>query len=70
MTIIVLIFKKLIPINYSNTFSIIIYIALISIIGSTIYFLISYKTGLLQNILGQEFITKIKAKFTHKKRSN
>lgn len=69
MIIIVVILKLLIPINLNNRISSIIYVGIISLIGALIYFVIAYKLGLINQILGDNFLNKIKNKFKIKKKA-
>lgn len=68
MIIVVIILKSLIPINMNNKLMCIIYIGIISIVGAFIYFFISSKIGLLDNVLGKDFLDKLKNKFKFKKK--
>ena len=58
MTVVLLIIKFIIPINVSSRLLCLLLIILYAIIGMTIYFVYSYKTGLLKDVLGNK-ITKI-----------
>ncbi len=62
MIIAVVLMKLFIPINYDSRLSSIIYIAIISLVGAVIYFLISYKMGLIADVLGPDFLQKLKNK--------
>ncbi len=68
MIVVVILMKMFIPINYDSRLSSIIYIAVISLIGAGIYFLISYKMGLIDKVLGSDFLKKIKNKFISSKK--
>ncbi len=71
MIIIVIILKLLLPVNYDSKMYTVLYIAIISLIGALIYFLVSYKMGLINELLGNDFLLKLKNKFLkNKKRSN
>ncbi len=63
MTIVVMLMNTFIKIDYASRFSAIIYIAITSIIGALTYFLISYKMGLVSDVLGPDFLTKLKNRF-------
>ncbi|MCM1052351.1 MAG: polysaccharide biosynthesis protein [Ruminococcus sp.] len=65
----VLILKNILNVNYGSRLSCIIYVAIISIVGAVIYFFIAYKLKLIDEVLGKEFISKIKSRFKIKKRS-
>lgn len=65
--IIVLLLLRLIPYNVNSRISCLFFIILNSLIGSLVYFYISYKMGLISSILGKDFLLKIKKKLTHKK---
>ena len=62
MIVVVILLKVLIPINMANRTMCIIYIGIISIIGALVYFFISSKIGLLENVLGKDFLNKLKNK--------
>ena len=68
MIIVVTLMNTFIKIDYTKTFSCLIYIAITSLIGALTYFLISYKMGLLTDVLGEDFLTKIKNKFLKTKK--
>ena len=71
MIVVVILMKLFIPINYDNRFACVIYIGVISIVGAMAYFIISHKMGLLDDILGENYLEKLKNKiFKIKKRSN
>lgn len=67
MIIIVLLMKLIIPINYSNKLSCILYIAIISIIGSISYLFVAFKQGLLYSVFGKGYLNKILRKITFNK---
>ena len=69
MSLVVFLLKYFINVDLTNKFMAIIYIAIISIGGAFIYFIISYKLGLFDEVLGKDFFKKLKNKFK-KKRSN
>jgi hypothetical protein len=58
MTVVLLVIKFIIPINVSSRLLCLLLIILYAIIGMTIYFVYSYKTGLFKDVLGNKF-TKI-----------
>lgn len=64
MAFVVALLKLFIPINIYSKISCIFYIGTISIVGAIIYFVISYKMGLLDKILGKTYINKIIKKLT------
>jgi len=70
MILVVIVLKFLIPINLQSRTMCIIYIAIISVVGALTYFVIAYKIGLMNQVLGDDFITKIKNKFKFKKKAN
>ncbi len=63
MIIIVVLLKLVIPINLDNKMACVLYIAVISLIGALVYFVISYKMKLIDKIFGDDFLLKIKNKF-------
>lgn len=68
MILMVILMKSFIPINYNNKFLVIAYIGIISVVGAVIYFIIAGKMGLTSEILGDDFISKIKGKFIRNKK--
>lgn len=68
MIIVVLLFKLFIPINYTSRVSCVIYIIIVAIVGAAVYFIISYKMGLIEHIFGNDFLSKIKSKFLKNKK--
>ena len=64
----VIVLKFLIPINVGNRMSSIIYVGIISLIGALIYFLVTYKIGLIDQVLGEDFLDKLKNRFKLKKK--
>lgn len=68
MIIVVILLKSIISIDFASRFLSIIYIAIISVIGALIYFIVSYKIGLMNQVLGDDFMDKIKNKISRKKK--
>ena len=68
MIVVVLLLKLFLPVNYDSRLSCIIYIVVITIIGALSYFIVSYKMGLIDYILGDDFMLKIKNKFFKNKK--
>ena len=64
MVLVVVLLKLVIPINYMSRLSSIIYVAVISIIGSLVYLFITYKMGILTLVFGKEYLNKIVKKVT------
>ncbi len=60
MIVVVLITRWLVPINYDSRLSSIVYIAINAIIGAIVYFIISYKMGIMEKVLGSSMMKKIK----------
>lgn len=67
MTVVVIILKSLLPVNYMSRISCALYISCISILGSFVYFFITYKMGLINQIFGPSYYHKIIKKLTPKK---
>ena len=44
------------------------YVGIISVVGALIYFIVSYKMGLFEEVLGKDFYLKIKRKFKRNKK--
>ena len=64
MVLVVVLLKLFIPINYMSRLSSIIYVAVISIIGSLVYLFTTYKMGILTLVFGKEYLNKIVKKVT------
>ncbi len=64
MAIVVVLLKMLIPVSYSSKLSCIIYIAIISIVGAITYFMVAYKSGVLEHVFGSGYLKKIIKKLT------
>ena len=56
------------PINYDSRFACIIYIAVIACVGALSYFIVSHKMGLMDEILGKNYLQRIKARFVGRKK--
>ena len=68
MIVVVLLMKLFIPINYDSRFACVMYIAVIALVGAFTYFIISHKMGLMDDILGKNYLQKLKSRFfKHKK---
>ena len=59
--------KVFVPILVSNRFMNILVIALYSIIGALVYFLVMIKLGTVKRIFGEEILSKFKRKAAHTK---
>lgn len=68
MIVVVILLKSIISIDFASRFLSIIYIAIISVVGALIYFIVSYKIGLMNQVLGDDFMDKIKNKISRKKK--
>lgn len=60
MILVVLVCKMIVPVNYDSRLSSILYIAVNAIVGAGIYFVISYKMGIMEKALGNSMMNKIK----------
>ena len=67
MIIVVFLLKLVIPVNYDNKISCIIYIAIIGILGAISYLFVAFKQGLLYNVFGKDYLNKIIKKITFNK---
>lgn len=68
MIVVVLLMKLFIPIDYDSRFACVMYIAVIALVGALTYFIISHKMGLMDDILGKNYLQKLKSRFfKHKK---
>lgn len=68
MILTVLGLKKLIPINIYSRMSSIIFASIVSIFGAIVYLFLAYKLGLINQVLGNDFLEKLKNKFKLKKK--
>ncbi len=68
MIIVVLLMKMFINVNLESRFYAIIYIGVISIVGAISYFIVAFKMGLIKEVLGNDFIEKLKCKFLKNKK--
>lgn len=66
MIVVVVLMKLFIPIDYDSRFACIVYIAVIAIVGAFTYFIISHKMGLIDEILGKNYLEKLKNKLSRK----
>ncbi len=64
MTFVVVLLKLFIPLEVTSKMSCILYIGVISIIGAITYFVIAYKMGILDKILGRVYLNRIVKKLT------
>lgn len=64
MIVVVVLLKIIIPVNYSSRISCIMYVAVISVSGALIYLVTSYKTKILEKILGKKYTNDIIKKLT------
>ena len=68
MVVVVLLMKLFIPIDYDSRFACVMYIAVIALVGALTYFIISHKMGLMDDILGKNYLQRLKSRFfKHKK---
>ncbi len=68
MIAVVILMKLFIPVSYDSRFSCLVYIAVISMVGATSYFIVSHKMGIIDEILGKNYLARLKNKFVHKKK--
>lgn len=68
MFVVVVLMKLFIPINYGSKFACVMYIAVIAIVGALSYFIVSHKMGLMDEILGKNYLQKLKNKFFRNKK--
>ncbi|MBE6161668.1 MAG: polysaccharide biosynthesis protein [Firmicutes bacterium] len=67
MTAVVLIVEKLIIIDFNSKLQSLLYIIIIALIGVLVYAISAYKTNLIKDVFGEEYLKKIKRKLTHKR---
>lgn len=59
---VVVLMKLFIPIDYASRFACVMYILVIALVGALSYFIVAHKMGLIEEILGKNYLEKIKAK--------
>lgn len=64
MICVVLVLKLIIPLNIASTWSCILYIGIIALVGAASYLLVAWKLNLINDVLGKEFVKKIIKKLT------
>ncbi len=68
MVAVVLLMKIFIPLDYNSRTSCVVYVFVIATVGAASYFIVSHKMGLIDEILGKNYLEKIKRKiFKNKK---
>lgn len=70
MIFVVLLINFFIPINYGSRLFCVIFVIIEAICGSIVYFVVSYKMGILNKIIGDVILNKIIKKLTFGKLSN
>mgnify|MGYP005796744041 CR=1 FL=1 len=68
MIVVVVLMKLFIPVDYDSRFACIMYIAVISAVGALSYFIVSHKMGLMDEILGENYLQKLKKRFLKNKK--
>ncbi len=66
MVIVLLLLGLVLKVDLQSKLSCLIYIAINSIVGGIVYIFISFKLGLVKDIIGQQMIDRIKKKLTFK----
>ena len=66
MVIVLLLLGLVLKVNLQSKLSCLIYIAINSIVGGIVYIFVSFKLGLVKDIIGQQMIDRIKKKLTFK----
>ncbi len=64
MILVVVILKNIIPINYLSRMSCVIFVAINTILGAIVYFVVSYKMGIIERVFGKDYIHHIIKKLT------
>ena len=67
MIIVVYLMKLIVPVNYTSKLSCVLYIGLISIVGAVAYLFIAFKQGILYDVFGKEYLSKLISKLTFNK---
>ena len=68
MIVVVVLMKLFIPIDYDSRFACVMYIAVIALVGAFTYFIISHKMGLIDEILGANYLHRLKNRFSRNKK--
>ena len=68
MIVVVVLMKLFIPIDYDSRFACVMYIAVIALVGAFTYFIISHKMGLIDEILGDNYLHRLKNRFSRNKK--
>lgn len=68
MIVVVILMKFFVPIDYDSRMACIMYIFVIAIIGALSYFIVAHKMGLMEEILGKNYLEKIKNKIYRNKK--
>ena len=68
MVVVVVLMKLFIPIDYDSRFACVMYIAVIALVGAFTYFIISHKMGLIDEILGANYLHRLKNRFSRNKK--
>jgi len=68
MILVVLLMKSFLPVNYNSRFSSFVYLIVVVLVGALSYFIVAKKMGLVNHILGDDFLLKIKNKFIKNKK--
>lgn len=64
MILVVLLLHLIIPVSYASKLSCILFVAIHAIVGAAVYFVVSWKMGIVQNVLGKPMVNKIIKKLT------
>lgn len=68
MIVVVVLFKIIIPIHVTSRLANVLYVSVVAIVGACVYFIVSYKMGLIDHIFGENFLKKLKGKFIRNKK--
>ena len=64
MMLVVFGLSKVIPVNYASKISCVIYVAINAILGAVVYFVVSFKMGIIEKVLGKNMVNKFLKKLT------
>lgn len=64
MIAVVMILKRIIPVNFDSRLSCIVYVTINALVGGAVYLVISFKTGIVEKTLGKSMTNKILKKLT------
>lgn len=64
MALVVLVIGRIVPVNYDNKLSCVLFVSVNAIVGAIVYFLVSFKMGIVDKVFGKAMVNKILKKLT------